>query len=116
MTQSPSSLPTRPPAKHPRTLQKNLVFGPVELIPELGAATPPGAKTPSTSSRENSQPTTPRTRLRRSPTPVLTSLTDLTNAHIAQLASVWNEKKLPSFEEDRQEIADSRNDKDPFDF
>jgi len=108
------SRPTKQP-RQPRS-HKNLVFGGVELIPELGAAMPSGSKTPSSSSRDGSQATTPRTKLRRSPTPVLTSLTDLTNAHIAQLSSVWNEKKLPNFEADRQAIAASRNDKDPFDF
>lgn len=57
-------------------------------------------------------------KLKRSPTPVLTSLTELTNAHLDQLQKVWKEKWVPGFEEDRKEIMESRKERkrDPFDF
>ena len=93
----------------PRRSKKDVVFGSVEVIPDF-----PGPKSgrgkPSSSLRVAGY------KLKRSPTPVLTSLTDLTNAHLSQLSGVWNEKNLPNFEADKRSIAATRQEMDPFDF
>lgn len=89
-----------------RRSDKQVVFSHEEVVPD----------------KNSSQPATravrhPTSKIKRSPTPVLTSITELTNAHFHQLAGVWRERKLPSFDADKRSIAASRKEqKDPFDF
>ena len=87
-----------------KSMDKDVMFGSVEVIPDT-----PSALNGLSNRRSGSK-------LKRSPTPVLTSLTDLTKAHLTQLSSVWNEKNLPTFESDKSSIAATREGKDPFDF
>eukprot|EP00177_Eucheuma_denticulatum_P000837 GFKZ01001509.1.p1 GENE.GFKZ01001509.1~~GFKZ01001509.1.p1 ORF type:complete len:138 (+),score=30.22 GFKZ01001509.1:24-416(+) len=119
-----SSKPTRPPTKRPhlppRNPKKELNFGPVEIIAD--AATPKSSSK-STSSSSSPGPSSSAHyraiggKLRRSPTPVLTSLADLTRAHLSQLERVWKETNLPAFEADKRAIAATRAAADdPFDF
>ncbi|CAN8067969.1 unnamed protein product [Agarophyton chilense] len=97
-----------------RRHKKEIAFGAVEVIPDAAACIAPAASPSASSSSLSSEC---GYKLRRSPTPVLTSLTDLTHAHLFQLASVWQEASVPSFEQDRRDIAASRPRKpDPFDF
>ncbi|PXF40231.1 hypothetical protein BWQ96_10069 [Gracilariopsis chorda] len=105
-------------SRHPaRRAQRNksLEFGRVEVIPDVACNS-------AHSSPSCVQPVAPPSslvgyKLRRSPTPVLTSLSDLAHAHLSQLSTVWQETCVPSLEQDKRDIAASRDDKDdPFDF
>lgn len=99
----------RPSSKRPSAndAHKQLMFSHVEVIPD----NPSKSTVPNTGAVRHSS-----SKLKRSPTPVLTSLTELTNAHFHQLSTVWNESKLPSFESDKRAIAATRRGDDPFDF
>lgn len=122
----PSSKPSRAPNKRPhlppRNPKKELNFGPVEVIAD--ATTPKPTSIPSSSSSSpSSGPSSSAQfraiggKLRRSPTPVLTNLSDLTKAHLTQLERVWKETNLPAFEADKRAIAATRAAADdPFDF
>lgn len=99
------------PVKH-QSSNKQLHFSTVEEIPDLPCTFKTPKATPRAIPARHSS-----SKLKRSPTPVLTSLTELTNAHFHQLSSVWHETTLPSFESDKRAIAESRRgEKDPFDF
>lgn len=91
--------------------ERRLVFTHEEIIPDspyYSKAIPNLTSVRSTSSGSQ---------IRRSPTPVLTSLTELANAHVHQLSSIWKEKSVPSLETDKRAIAATRREeKDPFDF
>lgn len=116
----PSRPRPRPTVSRPQ--KKELAFGPVEVIcdsttPKSSSSRPnPPSVAPTSASRKFGG------RLRRSPTPVLTSLNELTDAHLTQLSTVWQwrDDELPTFETDKRSIAATRagkdNKPDPFDF
>lgn len=110
---SASSAPRRSSGRNASV--KRLSFSHVEVIPEV---IPESSKTfrGSIGAIRHSS-----SKLKRSPTPVLTSLTEMTTAHFHQLSAIWNETSLPSFESDKRDIAATRRsfgrkEKDPFDF
>lgn len=90
--------------------ERRLVFTHEEIIPDIPyhSRSPPSLK--------SVRSTSSRSQIRRSPTPVLTSLTELANAHAHQLSCIWKEQSVPSIETDKRSIAATRGAKDPFDF
>lgn len=109
-TEPGTSTTTSSSSKRPKK-ERRLVFTHEEIIPDspyYSKAIPNLTSVRSISSSSQ---------IRRSPTPVLTSLTELANAHVHQLSSIWKEQSVPSIETDKRSIAATRRgEKDPFDF